>query len=1191
MRKHSLLVIMLLQNIILFGQGASTPDIKLDLPTIIPPSPTVAALMKFEEVPVSNYTGVPDVSIPLFSSATHSKDIGMDISLKYHPSNVAALERASDVGLGWSLFAGGSVSRTVKGMPDEILEMGDKAKIGLYQNAPGNYKNNYYYIANELNDENTSAFDAIDEYLWDAQVRGRLDTEHDLWQFSFMGNSGRFYIKKDALNHLVVTPLDEYRVKINNFNNDPYNAYKPTSFEIFDEKGYKYIFDVAETTTVHTSTASVSSTSFDHSDLIDGGSVTYTSAFHLTKVLDNAGNILIEILYKPGLLEVTSDQSTTYYNEDYLLNIYSPHDFYTSGPCGEAAQNFNPYPTYSSTISQRNTTVRKILQVKVTGIAKIDFEYTAGRDDSNYHASGTYHIFSGITVKDWNDTVIKKAFVEQGYSTTIATRLMLTKVSFKNPAGTLSEDYSFEYRENSSPGGPNYIGVDYWGYYNLRPPFYSAFHPGFQFKDPDPQFGTTELLQKMTYPTGGCAIFDWKANTYSYDGSTELPSADFDANPDNWDPQSEGITFGPTTTPSTVAIEFGGNDTGVGSVYLFTIADTQDVIFTSNINADDNAGEYLYKFFRLEGTTYVPVGGFHTEGAINHDLTSDIFQIRDLPPGDYYVKLRTFNIPPPNIFNSGQIYAHYKTRNSNNYKFLYGGGNRIARIGYFKDSTVPKNYYQESAATLLPEKEKIYDYSLIANAVKSSGSLAYSVPKFEYNKYKQECWYCQVANTQGSGGGAVIYKDDQGGYFYNLITTFNNLNPIKTQGADIGYKNVTVKETGNGRTEFEYTSPITDPEVLDVLNTASPFLPTKNIDYRRGLLKKETVFDQSSKPLTETVLDYDFEESVAVTGFRTYYNYTDFINIMNHTYYTAYKAYIESCSQHPAFIDEEGCDPTIFTGESCDCFCYFGTPRDFTLYKFIEEAFGWAKLKTKTTKNYFYPGSATSPTIFTQTDEAFTYNSVNKGISEHTVTNSKGEVLKTKYFYHTGNSAVSQNRIAEIERIESYRGINLLSTSKIMYANTFGANASYFPQTIQTAKAAASLEERVQYNLYNEFGNPTELQKENGTVVSYIWGYNKSQPIAKIENATNAQIATALGVSLATVDETDLTAINNLRVTLPNAMITTYSYRPLVGVSTITDPKGYKATYEYDSLGRLKVVRDAYGNKVSENEYNYRTQN
>jgi len=110
---------------------AQNPEIKSEMPTILPPSPTAAALMKFEEVPVDNYTGTPDISIPIFSTPTRSKDIGLDISLKYHPASAAASETASDAGLGWSLFVGGTVSRTVRGIPDEYLVIGKKS--GIYR--------------------------------------------------------------------------------------------------------------------------------------------------------------------------------------------------------------------------------------------------------------------------------------------------------------------------------------------------------------------------------------------------------------------------------------------------------------------------------------------------------------------------------------------------------------------------------------------------------------------------------------------------------------------------------------------------------------------------------------------------------------------------------------------------------------------------------------------------------------------------------------------------------------------------------------------------------------------------------------------------------------------------------------------------------------------------------------------------
>ena len=257
----------------------------------------------------------------------------------------------------------------------------------------------------------------------------------------------------------------------------------------------------------------------------------------------------------------------------------------------------------------------------------------------------------------------------------------------------------------------------------------------------------------------------------------------------------------------------------------------------------------------------------------------------------------------------------------------------------------------------------------------------------------------------------------------------------------------------------------------------------------------------------------------------------------------------------------------------------------------LYEANGWAKLSKKITENYFYPPEGTAPTVL-NSEETYTYNALNKKISKQTTTTSTNEILKTEYYYHTGNSPLSQNRISEIEKIETYTDSELLSKSQIVYSNTFAGNQSYLPLAIQTAKGTNSLENNVKYNRYDAYSHALEVQQENGTLISYIWGYNSSQPIAKIENASYASIESHVAnlqlISDTGSESTLLAALNNLRTLLPNAMVTTYTYIPLVGISTITDPKGDQVSYSYDAFNRLKEVRDKNNNIVSENQYNYR---
>jgi hypothetical protein len=83
---------------------------------IIPPSPNAASLGQFGDIPVSYYSGIPEITIPIYTIKCGC--ITLPISLNYHASGIKVAQESGWVGLGWSLFAGGVITRTVCGYDD-----------------------------------------------------------------------------------------------------------------------------------------------------------------------------------------------------------------------------------------------------------------------------------------------------------------------------------------------------------------------------------------------------------------------------------------------------------------------------------------------------------------------------------------------------------------------------------------------------------------------------------------------------------------------------------------------------------------------------------------------------------------------------------------------------------------------------------------------------------------------------------------------------------------------------------------------------------------------------------------------------------------------------------------------------------------------------------------------------------------
>jgi len=1116
------------------GESDVSASVFADFPNIIPPSPTVASLMKFEEIPVNNYTGIPDISIPIFSTETLSKDVVIDFSLKYHPSSIAPKEIASYTGLGWNLFAGGTISRTVRGFPDEVIYYGNKfseARIGIYHNnLTDNYVNRYYEVLNYFGNPSPTQSEAIGNFIWGVTEKGILDSEHDLYQVNFMGHTARFIIKMNSTGVLQIVRLDNDNAIAIQLNytyddNEQINKYNFIGFTIYDDKGYKYIFDVKEQTTESKAIQNILFNDNTYDTFYSPFS--YVSSYHLSKILDNVDNEIVSFSYQD------SGETTTYFN--IMENRPNPNTleneiaFWQNNPTDYGTV-YGILPKKVKTHTQISVVTKKLMQIAVTNKAKISFILESDRQDSNC----TGDKLKTVVIYAWNSIgselgpEIKRFVFNYGYLNTTPTskRLILTELIEKSPTNQELK-YTFAYKELITSD----ITTDYWGY--LR--------NGGQSKDPHPTYGKSGILQKITLPTKGCIVFDFEANTYSHVGSQEVQG--FDDIPENWEPP----------TYSTIYINSIGSN-GFCTDYLLPVS-TKKRKFKFSHTISPQTTNYTFQLGLFEnnnfslGVEYNPV---------TNEYTLD-------PNKQYVFRFCWFNIGQTGI---ATVYTETRERVNNPVQYLFGGGNRIKTIGYF-DEDVNKDYYEGSMYQngIIPAKQISYNYDFFGTS-KSSGSLVFAKPVYQYNQVRSYFNECPSL----SGPCYTLIGEIQ----YTTTTEFNSLQFLRTHGADVGYKNVTVSETSNlqnnGYSEYVYYSPIDYPETDYTITP--PFIPSKNIDYKRGQIHKERHYKQKALFTSQLIQE--------VT-----YNYHDFTNYEGEVH-TGIRSYPIFCPSAHKYFDYTSFKNCFSSPTACFPFAIYNVcnPNTYLSKVDIKEAYGWSRLQGKVTTNYFYEGNNSE---VMNTTETFTYNDSNKKLEEHTITNSLGETLKTKYYYDTNHA--NRNRIGVIKKIETFRNGVLLETKEINYVNTFTGNSSYLPATISVSKGIAPSEVKIRYLKYDEYGNPLEVKQEGGVHIVYLWGYNKAYPIAKIENATYLQITGALGVS--TISEANLGQINDLRnnPAFSNAMITTYTYEPLVGVSSITDPRGYTITYHYDDFGRLEFIKDSEGNILEENKYHYRTQN
>lgn len=1135
------------------------------LPTILPASPTASALMKYEEVPVSYYSGLPTIEIPLFNGKLQN-GTEMPIKLSYHAANGKVKEIASDCGLGWSLIAGGSISRTVRGYPDEILKVeGSQSagNIGIYQTTTPNNINRFYDFSSMVEDENINSMsDMVNEYLWDINIRGKYDTEHDIYQYNFMGYTGRFIIKKEGtalkVHKLDINPLQI----INNYNA---SSFIPNSFTIFDGDGNRYLFDIIETTDTDQITTTSPRFVNGNSGLNPGYNYSYRSSFHLSKIYDNNNILLVELTYS----DIANTEKARFSSTTQYIDIYGEIASYQQALGENATTGFDPLPNSQSTSTSNTTHTKKLLSIKIPGKEKISFNFSRGRTDSNLIDPVNSLKLNEITIENRNGGVEKKFSFNYGYYTDSETRLILTNVKeYGNSTAYLLHNLTYEPR----------------AYYVQKPG--QTLEPEFGDLDPSSTFGKVSgyYLSQMTLPTGGHIKYNFGPSTYSYIGNSPLSEIDFENNLDNW---RFSISYSPRFTTRNPP-----------KGYFFTIDERQKVKFHTANNFSENVTDY---FFNIYGSTLLPNGTYQPNdislrsigGISGPGFSQNMAGEAILDPGVYFASFGTGSrqVAGQPWFLSAQLMAY--TRKWKNFK-PDGTREYVARYLYSSDVIIYSIEYFDGEKT----KKEHFSYNFFAYPTRSSGSLVAPSPVYESLISKREC----VTYNNGEiplGSNSITYK---------AVTSTNQLSIAKTKGYGVGYQNVTVFTENDPESlifspygsytkkQYVYSSPIDYPEEIDpYLNLSYPYMPTLNIDYKRGLLLKEMHYNYDDFKTKEIEYEYSFEEDISTNGIRIFNSGNEaFVNYRNHRTYAAYRSYLASNFCTPFFNSTPNPNPR-------PCFCTSGLPSGFTQSLPLKEAFGWAKLDKIISREYF----AFNNSIETQTE--FEYKSFNQKMGAQKKIFADGSTSKTDYFYSgdyriwDDNSAAilnSRNDVSTLVKTENYKNEEKISEQRIFFKDW--GNGIIKPEIAKESKGNGELEAKFKYNAIDSKGNVLEIQREGGGKTCYIWGYDKTLPVAKIENSIpyaslNVQKITAIEQASGTnnySEENLLNALNNLRSepNLENAMITTYTYSHLSAISTITDPNGEMAKYIYDSFGNLESVRDKNGNILNENKYHYQNQ-
>ena len=153
------------------------------LENTVPPSPEPASIVKYADVPFTHSAGMAEYDIPFYT--LQGRELSIPVGLHYASGGIKLDEIAGVAGLGWTLNAGGCITRTVMDMPDEYVPLS-----GLFHHE---MPSGQLLADLESRTETTTAHEYLKDILWH-----KVDVSLDRYSYSICGLSGSFVIQDNG---------------------------------------------------------------------------------------------------------------------------------------------------------------------------------------------------------------------------------------------------------------------------------------------------------------------------------------------------------------------------------------------------------------------------------------------------------------------------------------------------------------------------------------------------------------------------------------------------------------------------------------------------------------------------------------------------------------------------------------------------------------------------------------------------------------------------------------------------------------------------------------------------------------------------------------------------------------------------------------------------------------------------------